>query len=43
MSFMVSGEGGHTVTTQPDLQTYAAEADAWLAGNATPRRGATGP
>jgi alkylation response protein AidB-like acyl-CoA dehydrogenase len=42
MSFMVSGEGGPTVTAQPDLQTYAAAAEAWLAGNATSRREAAG-
>ena len=31
------------MTAQPDLQTYAAAAEAWLAGNATPRQEAAGP
>ena len=30
------------MTAQPDLQTYAAAAEAWLAGNATPRQEAAG-
>ena len=30
------------MTAQPDLQTYAAAAEAWLAGNSTPRPEAAG-